>query len=94
MKKITTYDLKKMAIINLCSGACLGYASDLEFDRCDGRIISLIICGEKGILGNRQRSEIVIPWCNIECFGEDVILVKLTPEECIPRCDKRKRLFF
>ena len=34
--------------------------------------------------------EIIIPWCKIECIGEDAILVRLTPNE-IPISNDNKR---
>ena len=94
MKRYTTSELREMEVINLCDGARLGYACDFEFDKCDGRILSLIIPGEKGILGGRKSGDIIIPWCKIECFGEDTVLVKLPPEECVCRPEKKKRMFF
>ena len=94
MKKISTRDLREMEIINLCDGARLGYACDFEFDKCDGKILSLIIPGEKGLFCFNQTSDIIIPWCKIECFGEDTILVKLAPEECVSKGERRRRGFF
>ena len=35
--------------------------------------------------------DIVIPWCKIECIGEDTILVRLTVEECRRIDDGKKR---
>ena len=91
MKKCTTEELRDRAVINLCDGARLGYACDFEFDVCDGRICALIVPGERGLLGGCKTPDIIIPWCKIECFGEDTILVKLAPEECCPKFDKKKR---
>ena len=94
MKRFTTSELREMEVINLCDGARLGYACDFEFDKCDGKILSLIIPGERTLFGGCKRDEIMIPWCKIECFGEDTILVKITPEECIFKCENKKRRFF
>ena len=94
MKRCSTVDLRKMEVVNVCDGAILGYVCDFEFDQCDGKILALIIPGERGILGNCKTADIVIPWCRIERFGEDAILVKLPPDECIPKCEKRRRKFF
>ncbi len=81
MKKYTTLKLREKEVINLTDGARLGYACDFEFDMCDGKILSLIIPGERGIFGGKKTSDIIIPWCKIECFGDDTILVKLAPHE-------------
>ena len=94
MKRCSTVDLREREVINLCDGARLGYVCDFEIDCCDGKIISLIVPGERGLLGGRKTPDIVIPWCKIECFGEDTVLVRLTPEECCPRFEKRKGKFF
>ena len=83
MKRYSTAELRKLEIVNLCDGARLGYAEDLEFEAegdCS-RILSLIIPGSCGFLGIGREDDLVIPWCRVECIGEDTILVKLTPQE-------------
>lgn len=94
MKTNTTMDLREKEIINLCNGARLGYPCDFEFDICDGKIISLIIPGEKGLFGGCKTQDIIIPWCKIECFGEDTILVKLEAHECCKFSEKKKKREF
>ena len=90
MKRMTTIELREKAVINLTDGAQLGYACDFELDICDGKILSIIIPGERGFFGGCRSEDIIIPWCKIECFGEDTILVKLAPQEyCFSR-DRRK----
>ena len=91
----TTLELREKEIINLIDGARLGYACDFEFDICEGKILSLIVPGEKGLFGGCKTQDIIIPWCKIECFGEDTILVKLDTNECCRVHDrKRRRDFF
>ena len=51
MNIITTCELRKKEIINLCDGARLGCASDFEFDKCTSTITGLIIKNENGFLG-------------------------------------------
>ena len=51
MKRMTTIDLREKSVINLTDGAQLGYACDFELDICDGKILSIIIPGEKGFFG-------------------------------------------
>lgn len=94
MKRFTTSELREMEVINLCDGARLGYACDFEFDKCDGKILALIIPGDRGLFFGNKGNDIVIPWCKIECFGEDTVLVKIAPEECVFKCEKRKRRLF
>ena len=81
MKRCSTAELRKLEIINLCDGTRLGYASDFEFDREDARILALLIVGSNGVFGIGREDDIVIPWHKIECFGEDTILVRLSPSD-------------
>ncbi len=81
MQRMGTDDLRELEIINLCDGSRLGYACDFEFDVSDGRISALIVPRPSGFLGLSKECDIVIPWCRIECIGEDAILVKLPKEE-------------
>ena len=94
MKIITTVDLREKEVINLCNGARLGNPCDFEFDKCDGKILSLIIHGERGLFGGCKTQDIVIPWCKIECFGEDTILVKLEDDQCCRVPEKKKKRVF
>ena len=94
MQKISTDDLRQKEIINLCDGARLGYACDFEFDISDGHICALVVPKNAGFLGLGRECDIVIPWCRIECIGEDTILVKLPKEEyqlCESKDKKRRR---
>ena len=43
MNIISTADLRKKEIINLCDGVRLGFSSDFEFDKCTAQITGLII---------------------------------------------------
>ena len=52
--------------------------TDLEMDLCTGAILSIIVPGERSMLGLfKARDGIVIPFCRIQKIGEDVILVDL-----------------
>ena len=94
MRHITTEELARMEVINLCDGARLGYPSALELCAEDGKITALIIPRECGFLGLGKTERYRIPWCRIECIGEDTILVKLTAAEltsCLIRGGGRKK---
>ena len=83
MKRYNTADLRKLQIINICDGSCLGFATDFEFEaepEC-GRMIALVIGGSSGFFGLGRRDDLVIPWRMIECIGEDAILVKINKGE-------------
>ncbi len=81
MNIITTAQLRKKEIINICDGSRLGYCCDFEFDRCSAQITGLIIELGAGFLGLWNTDKAVIPWCKVECIGEDTILVNFTPHE-------------
>jgi len=82
MKISSTRELRTKDVINLCNGKRIGCVSDLEFDTCSGKIISLVIPGECGLFGFGARNEIIIPWSRVECFGEDTVLVRINENEC------------
>ena len=93
MNIISTEELRKKEIINLRDGARLGYCCDFEFDKCTSQIASLIIIKESGFLGLGEGERLLIPWCKIECIGEDTILVNLDPHEVSCFCKRKKKLF-
>ena len=94
MDIISTEELRKKEIINLCDGARLGYACDFEFNRCTAQIVGLIIEKGGGFLGLGAGESALIPWCKIECIGEDTILVRFTSAELQSYCRKKKKRFF
>lgn len=96
-----TATLAEKCVINLCDGKNLGYVCDVRFDVCDGRIKALLIPREQGILSFGKCEYIIVPWDNIECVGEDAILVRLSPcereyigERCECEHEKRRKRFF
>ncbi len=81
MREITTADLFCMEVINLCDGGKLGYPNSLELCADDGKVTALIIPRDCGIFSFGRSEHYRIPWCRVECLGEDAILVKLTAAE-------------
>ena len=80
--RCTTVSLQKKEIINLCDGSRLGFATDFEFDPKCATLLSLMVPRPPcGFLGLGKREYLFIPWNKIECFGEDTILVRLSPSE-------------
>ena len=94
MHIISTEELRKKEIINLCDGARLGFACDFEFDKCTAQIVALVIEKGGGFLGLSSSDNLHIPWYKIECIGEDTILVKLNPQELQGFCIKKKKRIF
>ena len=68
-------DFKHKEVINIVDGKRMGYVQDVCADLENGVITSIIVPGNNKLRnvfsGN---NEIVIPWQNIKCIGEDVIL--------------------
>ena len=92
MRRMGTDELREKEIINLCDGSRIGYACDFEFDVTDGRISALIVPRQSGFLSLSKGCDLVIPWCRIDCIGEDAILVKLPKEELhASECAERGR---
>ena len=81
MNILTTDELRKKEIINLCDGVRLGHSCDFEFDKCTAQISALIILRENGFFGLGEGERLIIPWHKIECIGEDTILVNLDKNE-------------
>ena len=94
MDIISTEELRTKEIINLCDGARLGYACDFEFNKCTAEIVVLIVEKSGGFLGLGAGESMLIPWCKIECIGEDTILVKFTSAELQSFCRKKKKKLF
>ena len=93
MRTITTTELFCMEVINLCDGAKLGYPNALELCAEEGKISALILPREHGLFSLGKGESYRIPWCRIECLGEDAILVKLTAAElssCLVRCGRKR----
>ena len=82
MRKIDTRDLRELEVINLCGGENLGYPCELEIDVDCGKVISIVVISQsRGFSILCEREEYVIPWCRIECIGEDAILVNIPHSE-------------
>ncbi len=97
MRVMNTAELSSMEVINLCDGARLGCPSCFEINIEDGQITALLIPqgGSFSLLGKTDSYR--IPWCKVQCIGEDTILVKLTDGElssCLCKTCKGKRGFF
>lgn len=94
-ERFNTCDLREKEVINLCDGSKLGCPCDFEFNRCDGRITALVVPRAGGFLGIGKGNDLVIPWCKIECIGEDAILVRLSAAELsLSDAERRKKKGF
>ncbi len=71
-------DFKHKEVININNAKRLGYVQDVTADLETGKITSIIVPGSNKLMnlfaGN---NDIVIPWTNIKCIGEEIILVEI-----------------
>lgn len=71
-------DFKHKEVINIADGRRLGYVQDVTADLESGIITSIIVPGTNSKLSIfAGGSDIVIPWKNIKCIGDDLILVEI-----------------
>lgn len=73
---MTFSELKKKDIICIGDGRLIGRAVDLSFDPASGQLVSVIASGGSGCcLFHGEKNQVEIPWRQIACIGDDVILV-------------------
>ncbi len=77
--EITFSNVRSKEIVNLYDGRRLGRAIDLVFDKESGQVLGLVVPSLKKLF--KKNDDIFIPLANLKKIGEDVILVKLSPEE-------------
>lgn len=71
-------DFKHKEVINITNGKRLGFVQDVTADLETGVITSIIVPGSTRLLNMFSNNEdIVIPWQNIKCIGDDIILVEI-----------------
>lgn len=75
-------DLREKEVINIRDGARLGLIEDIEVNLEKGRIESLIVPGNGGLLSlfSNKSNDYIINWKNIIRIGNDVILVDINDE--------------
>ena len=82
-------EMRNREVICIKDGSRLGSVCDVELDTCTGLIRSIIVYGRPKVFGLAGREEdIVIPWEQIQVFGDETVLV-----DCEPR-PLRKRKYF
>lgn len=71
-------DFKHKEVINISNAKRLGYVQDVCADLETGSITNIIVPGERKLKSMFNNNEdIVIPWQNIRCIGDDIILVEI-----------------
>lgn len=71
-------DFKHKEVININNAQRLGYVQDVNAELDSGVITSIIVPGSNKFFSIfSSERDIVIPWANIKCIGEDIILVDI-----------------
>ena len=71
-------DFKHKEVINIVDGKRLGFVQDVTADLKTGTITSIMVPGNAKLLNIfSSGNDIIIPWENIKCIGEDIILVEI-----------------
>ena len=72
-------DFRYKEVVNINDGKRLGYVQDVCADLESGTITSIIVPGGNNKLLSifASNNDIVIPWQNIKCIGDDIILVEI-----------------
>lgn len=69
-------ELRSKEIIDIGTGARLGFVCDVTFDLVGGRIDAIIVPAKRGFWNLfAKETEEIIPWEAIKRIGEDIILV-------------------
>jgi len=81
---VTFSQLRKKDVICVADGRLIGRVTDLELDERSGQIRALIVPGgvNAGCFFHGEKSRATIPWQQVACIGDDVILVALAPCTC------------
>lgn len=79
--EITFNELKEKDVINVADGKRLGRVEDVIFEKDDGKVIGVIIPGERKLF--KKREDVFVPIEELRRIGEDVILVKILPENSV-----------
>lgn len=71
-------DFKHKEVINIKDGKRLGFVQDVTANLETGMITSIIVPGTNKVLNIfSSGNDIVIPWNQVKCIGDDVILVEI-----------------
>ena len=89
-------DLQCKEVINVCNGERMGYVNDVELDIGTGRLVAIVVPGPWSFSCLFSKSEeYVVPWCQIEKIGGDIILVRfeVPPTPRKRQKERRRRIF-
>ncbi len=75
-------ELRTKDVVNVCDGKRIGKVMDIEFSVDTGQIEAIVVPGDFDFFAllRGEKRGIVIPWSQICCFGDDIILVQFNDE--------------
>lgn len=79
--EISFVDIREKEVVNIYDGKKLGHVIDIIFDRQTGKVTGVVVPGIKKFM--RKTEDIFVPIENLKKIGEDVLLIKLAPQESI-----------
>lgn len=79
--EISFIDIREKEVINIYDGKKLGHIIDIMFDRQSGKVTGVVVPGIRRFM--RKTEDIFVPIENLKKIGEDVLLVRLAPQENI-----------
>ncbi|KGX88528.1 YlmC/YmxH family sporulation protein [Pontibacillus litoralis] len=81
---VTISQLEVKEVISVENGQKLGQLTDLEINVDQGRITAIVLGNKGKMMGMMSKNEeLVVPWSDILTIGEDVILVKKSPNPAL-----------
>lgn len=79
---MTLSELRKKDVVCIGDGRVLGRVTDIEFDAGSGHVRALVVPGGSCLSSflHGDKNSMIIPWAQIACIGDDVVLV--APSKC------------
>ena len=74
---MTLSELRAKEVVDVRDGKRLGKVMDIEFCTKDSRVTALVVPADTSFMQSirGERCGLVIPWEDVRCIGDDVILV-------------------
>ncbi len=89
----TLENIRTKEVIDIVTGERLGYIDDVEMNIGNSEVMALLIYGRHrlfGLLG--KEDDIIIPCREIEVIGEEVLLIRRSPESKLSRSINKRRI--
>ena len=77
--EISFDNLREKEVVNIYDGKKLGHVIDIIFERQSGKVTGVVVPGIKKFM--KKSEDIFVPIENLKKIGEDVLLIRLAPQE-------------